>query len=100
MAGGAMEEQEDKQKMETMNISLPRELAEFIEKRVVGQFGNRSEYVRHLVREDEEKQKRIRFEQLIREGLEDEATAKEMTPADWEAIKRSVKERLRSRRSA
>ena len=47
--------QADRGKMETMNISLPRELAEFVAKRVSGQFGNRSEYIRHLVRQDAER---------------------------------------------
>lgn len=92
-----MKDQEDKQKMETMNISLPRELAEFVERRVAGQFGNRSEYIRHLVREDAEK--RTRFEQLIREGL-DETGATEVTPEFWEAMKARVAERLKQRKSA
>jgi len=60
MAGDAMDERNgraDKGTMETMNISLPRELAEFVARRVSGQFGNRSEYIRHLVRQDAERQR-------------------------------------------
>lgn len=90
-------EKAEKGKMETMNISLPKELADFVAKRVEGQFGNRSEYIRHLVREDAEK--RTRFEQLIREGL-DETGATEVTPEFWEAMKARVAERLKQRKSA
>lgn len=92
-----MKEQDDKGKMETMNISLPRELAEFVAKRVAGQFGNRSEYFRHLVREDADK--RSRFERLIEEGL-DETGATEVTPEFWEAMRERVAERLKKRKSA
>ena len=87
-----MAEQEDKQKMETMNISLPRELAEFIEKRVVGQFGNRSEYIRHLVREDAEKRRPRPLDELLQEGLES-GPATEITPEYFEQLRQRARDR-------
>ncbi len=43
-------------KMDTMNISLPPKMAEFVRRSVEGSYGNVSEYFRALVREKIEKQ--------------------------------------------
>lgn len=93
-----MEEQDqkgggsDKGKMETMNISLPRELAEFVAKRVEGQFGNRSEYFRHLVREDAERPRPRPLDELIQEGL-DSGPGVEVTPEYFEELRKRVRDR-------
>ena len=87
-----MKDQEDKQKMETMNISLPRELAEFVERRVAGQFGNRSEYIRHLVREDAEKRRPRPLDELLQEGL-DSGPATEITPEYFEQLRQRARDR-------
>lgn len=43
--------------MATMNISLPKKMKDWVEKRTgEGQFANASDYVRDLIREDEERQ--------------------------------------------
>lgn len=93
-----MKNEEDKQKMETMNISLPRELAEFVARRVEGQFGNRSEYFRHLVREDAEKRRPRPLDELIQEGLES-GPATEMTEEHWEALRQRARDRATKRRA-
>jgi antitoxin ParD1/3/4 len=54
--------------MTTMNISLPDSLKDFVEEQVARRgYGSASEYVRDLIRRDEDVQ---RFRALIREGLE------------------------------
>lgn len=44
--------------MSTMNISLPETLKSFVDQQVVGRgFGTSSEYVRELIRKDQDRQK-------------------------------------------
>ena len=44
--------------MATMNISLPKKMRDWVEKRASeGSYANSSDYVRDLIREDEERQK-------------------------------------------
>jgi antitoxin ParD1/3/4 len=54
---------------ESFNIAMPRELSEFVEKRWPGQFGNRSEYFRHLVREDQKNSARSALDKLLWQGI-------------------------------
>ena len=52
--------------MGTMNISLPDRLKEFVDERVAeGGYGTSSEYVRELIRRDQE---RLRLRGLLLEG--------------------------------
>ena len=57
--------------MATMNISLPDELRTFVERRVEsGRYANSSDYVRDLIRKDEERMRAIaEMQQLIDEGI-------------------------------
>ena len=44
--------------MATMNVSLPKRMKEWVEKRAAeGSFANSSDYIRDLIREDEERQR-------------------------------------------
>jgi antitoxin ParD1/3/4 len=64
----------------TMNISLTGNLKSFVEVRVAEQgYSSASEYVRDLIRRDEEKAAEGRFEALIREGLDSP-----LLPADFD----------------
>ena len=56
----------------TMNISLPEQLKEKIQKRILaGDFSTPSDYVRHLVREDLSKQEgQLVLARLIQEGID------------------------------
>jgi antitoxin ParD1/3/4 len=52
--------------MSTMNVSLPDELKSFVDERVGrGGFGSASEYVRDLIRRDQERE---RFRTLLLDG--------------------------------
>ena len=54
----------------TMSFALPETMRSYIDERVrSGQYGNTSEYIRDLVRRDQEEQARLRMQQLIGEGL-------------------------------
>ncbi|MDO9003961.1 MAG: type II toxin-antitoxin system ParD family antitoxin [Aquabacterium sp.] len=54
----------------TMSFALPDALRAYIDQRVQsGQYGNTSEYLRELVRRDQDEQARKRLRDLIEEGL-------------------------------
>lgn len=55
---------------QTMSFALPESMREYIDKRVAaGNYGNTSEYIRDLVRRDQEEQAKKRLRNLIEEGL-------------------------------
>lgn len=55
----------------TMSFSLPESLRAYIDERVrSGPYGNTSEYLRDLIRRDQEEQARAHLRALIAEGLE------------------------------
>ena len=54
--------------MSTMNISLPETLKSFVDEQVAGRgYGTSSEYVRELIRKDQDRQ---RLRRLLLEGAE------------------------------
>ncbi len=54
----------------TMNISLPDDLKAFVDNRVKARgYSSSSEYVRDLMRRDEEQAETERFKALIEEGI-------------------------------
>ncbi|MBV9062141.1 MAG: type II toxin-antitoxin system ParD family antitoxin [Alphaproteobacteria bacterium] len=78
--------------MGTMNISLPDELREFVEEQVKRGYGTSSEYVRELIRRDQD---RLRLRDLLLAG----AASPPAAPADESYFKR-LRSRLRSERAA
>ncbi len=53
-----------------MSFALPESMREYIDNRVsAGNYGNTSEYIRDLVRRDQEEQARKRLRELIEAGL-------------------------------
>ncbi len=53
-----------------MSFALPESMRDYIDKRVAaGSYGNTSEYIRDLVRRDQESEARKRLRDLIEEGL-------------------------------
>ncbi len=54
-----------------MSFALPEALRSYIDQRVrSGQYGNTSEYLRELIRRDQEDQAKKRLRELIEEGLQ------------------------------
>ena len=56
--------------MATMNVSLPDQMKEWVEEQVkTGRYGNSSDYVRDLVRKDQERAEAVEeFDRLLQEG--------------------------------
>jgi len=87
--------------MQSMNISLPEPLKQFVEGQIAsGRYSSVSEYVRELIREDEKRKAEERLEALLVEGLEGKEAA--LTRKDWNDIRKDalaqVKARQKNRR--
>jgi antitoxin ParD1/3/4 len=83
--------------MPSLNISLPGPLREWIEAQVKGgRYGNASEYLRELIRRDQERQAQERLERLLLDGVES-GTASPLTKKDWAELRTEVAERLEKR---
>ena len=70
----------------TMNISLTEGLKSFVDGRIKARgYSSTSEYVRELVRRDEELAKEERFRALIQEGLDSPPD-----PRPWSELRESL----------
>jgi antitoxin ParD1/3/4 len=70
--------------MTTLNISLPESMRTFIEEQVhKGGYSTASEYIRHLIRQEQERTASRRLEELLLEGL-DSGDLIEVTDEWWE----------------
>ncbi|TLZ18820.1 MAG: type II toxin-antitoxin system ParD family antitoxin [Gammaproteobacteria bacterium] len=79
--------------MESMNISLPEPLKEFVDRQIAsGRYSSASEYIRELIRGDEKRKAEERLEALLLEGLQGEET--ELTRDDWTAIRQEARARI------
>jgi antitoxin ParD1/3/4 len=77
--------------MSTMNISLPEALRDFVDEQVAGgSYGTSSEYVRELIRRDQD---RLRLKTLLLDG----ATSAPTAPAD-DGYFEGLRERARGHR--
>jgi antitoxin ParD1/3/4 len=86
--------------MQTMNVSLPDTMKHFIDAQVTaGGYSSTSEYVRTLVRDEQQRQDKARLESLLLEAL-DSGDSTIMTPEDWNAIRQEGLARLRARVAA
>jgi antitoxin ParD1/3/4 len=55
----------------TMSFALPEALRSYVDQRVrSGAYGNTSEYLRELIRKDQEEQAKKQLRELIKEGIE------------------------------
>ena len=69
--------------MQTMNISLPDPMKDFVDRQVAsGHYSSASEYVRRLIREDEKRRAEEKLEALLLEGL-NSGDPIEITPEYW-----------------
>ncbi|MBD5655404.1 MAG: type II toxin-antitoxin system ParD family antitoxin [Candidatus Eremiobacteraeota bacterium] len=85
--------------MESMNISLPEPLKQFVDGQISsGRYSTTSEYVRELIRADEKRKAEEKLEGLLLEGLQGEAN--ELTSADWQAIRQEAAARVKKARKS
>ena len=65
-----------------MSFALPEAMREYIDHRVAtGQYGNTSEYIRDLIRRDQEEQARQRLRDLLEAGVAS-GTGRRLTAGD------------------
>jgi antitoxin ParD1/3/4 len=84
--------------MTSMNISLPEQLKTFVEERVEGGgYQTASEYVRDLIRQDQEKTKAAegRLEEMLLAGIRSlqKDGGVEATPELWDSLKEQFRTR-------
>lgn len=83
--------------MQSMNISLPDPLKQFVDGQVAqGRYSSASEYVRELIRADEKQKAQEQLEALLLAGLNEPATA--LTEKDWLDIRQEALAVLEARR--
>jgi len=78
--------------MSTMNISLPEELKEFVDAQVKRGYGTSSEYVRELIRKDQDQ---LRLRELLLAG----AASPQASPAGTTYFKK-LRNQARGNRTA
>ena len=79
--------------MQTMNISLPDPLKEFVDGQIAeGRYSSASEYVRELIRADEQRKARQVLEAALLEGLSSAESV--LSDEDWKAIRAEAITRL------
>jgi antitoxin ParD1/3/4 len=74
----------------TMSFALPEAMRSYVDQRVrSGQYGNTSEYLRELIRRDQEEQAKKRLRELIEEGL-NSGTGQALTPKRAAQLKKQA----------
>jgi len=83
--------------MQSMNISLPDPLKQFVDGQIAqGRYSSASEYVRELIRADEKRKAEEQLEAKLLEGLN--SAVSELTPADWRAIRKEALAKVEARK--
>jgi len=85
--------------MQSMNISLPDPLKEFVDGQIAqGRYSSVSEYVRELIRADEKRKAEEQLEALLLEGLRGEDTV--FTREDWHSIRQEALTQVKKARKS
>ena len=83
--------------MQSMNISLPDTLKQFVEEQVsTGRYSSASEYMRELIRADEKQKATDHLEALLLEGLQ--GAEVELTPDYWVTLRAEALAKLEARK--
>ena len=78
----------------SMNISLPEQMREWVEERVMAEgYGTASEYIRALIRQDQSREAQEELDRKLMDAV-DSGEAVEMTSKDWDHIRSTVRARL------
>jgi antitoxin ParD1/3/4 len=85
--------------MQTMNISLPDPMKQYVEEQVsaVG-YSSASEFVRELVRSDQKRKAKEALEQTLLAALHD-GEAAEATPEWWQALRDEMVKKAQTRKT-
>ena len=77
--------------MATMNVSLPDPMKTWVEARLKdGRYSNTSDYVRHLIRRDQEREQAI---EALQKAIDDGVKSGDAEPFDFKAFKAEMRER-------
>lgn len=80
--------------MSTMNVSLPAQMKKYVRERVKAEnYGNASEYIRTLIREDQRRRGIDRLEELLLEGL-NSGEGVVLDDAEWARIRAEARRRI------
>ena len=83
--------------MQSMNISLPEPLKQFVDGQIsTGRYSSASEYVRELIRADEKRKAEEQLEAKLLEGLN--SAESELTAADWSALRKEALAKVEARK--
>ena len=86
--------------MQTMNISLPDPMKQYVEERVsAGAYSSASEYVRELVRADQKRHAKEELEQILLNAMTS-GDPFEVTPEMLEDVKQKLRVRAAQRNGA
>ena len=86
--------------MQTMNISLPDPMKQYVEEQVnAGGYSSASEYVRELVRTDQKRKAKEVLEQTLLAAL-NEGEPVNATPEWWDTLRQEVTKRAKARKPA
>ena len=84
--------------MTSVNISLPSTQRLFVESKVSrGGYSTVSEYVRELIRQDQQREAEARLEGFLLQAMESGEPAP-MTKEDWDDVRKEVKRRAALRK--
>lgn len=82
--------------MQSMNISLPDPLKQFVDGQIAqGRYSSASEYIRELIRADEKRKAEEQLEDRLLEGLS--SPESELTAEDWSDIRKEALAKLEAR---
>ena len=83
--------------MQSMNISLPDPLKQYVDGQIsTGRYSSASEYVRELIRADEKRRAEEQLEAKLLEGLS--GAESELTAADWSAVRKEALAKIQARK--
>ena len=86
--------------MTNMNVSLPEPMRVWIDAQIrEGRYGNASEYVRELIRRDQDRHQEAELDKKLLQSLDslDRGEGIEITPEYWERKRHQLRERTRRR---
>ena len=83
--------------MQSMNISLPDPLKQFVDGQIsTGRYSTVSETMRELIRADEKRKAEEQLEAKLLEGLN--SAESKLTAADWSVIRKEALARVEARK--
>jgi len=82
--------------MTSLNVSLPQQLKDYVEQHTRAGCSTPSEYVRELIREDQERRSRERLDSLLVDGL-NSGEPLSAGPVFWDELKQDALAKLRKR---